>query len=54
MIQRVLDAVKTLASDFGAFNPASAVVRSNCARVLATGGSAGRKPMKVQKYTLSY
>ena len=31
---RVLDAVGTLASDFGTFNQASAVVRSNCARVL--------------------
>ena len=34
---RVLDAVETLASDFGTFNQASAVVRSNCIRVLATG-----------------
>ena len=43
LAQRVLDAVKTLAPDFGAVNQPPPVVRRNCVRALAAGGSTGRK-----------
>ena len=43
LAQRVLDAVETLVPDFGAANQALLVVRRNCVRALAAGGSTGRK-----------